>query len=286
MKKIKFKRRKTKIFMTKYFMILVLLVFVISMGSAYAVFSQQISISGTVTGNMTFTYYFEKPSSWTGSTTYAYLWIDSTGAKIDAWPGVAMEYVENSSSGKPVYKLEISSTKNSSYYNFNFDHIIFNDNTNQTFDMTINRSSNNNQLATIEPTYSSSTEKRIFAKLPKTWSPVSAYIWNNSSGNNTGAWPGTDISANKISEEGYVITVSNAYDRIIFNRARDTSLTSSDVKQTIDLTIPSSQDMTFVAGSTPNSENKLKGSWSNTFALGRWSGNYVNPSTLSPSHTH
>lgn len=195
-------------------------------------------------------------------------------------------YVENSSSGKPVYKLEISSTKNSSYYNFNFDHIIFNDNTNQTFDMTINRSSNNNQLATIEPTYSSSTEKRIFAKLPKTWSPVSAYIWNNSSGNNTGAWPGTDISANKISEEGYVITVSNAYDRIIFNRARDTSLTSSDVKQTIDLTIPSSQDMTFVAGSTPNSENKLKGSWSNTFALGRWSGNYVNPSTLSPSHTH
>lgn len=95
------------------------------------------------------------------------------------------------------------------------------------------------------------------------------------------AWPGTDISSNKISEEGYVLTVSNAYDRIIFNR---TNAPAGEIKQTIDITIPSSQDMTFVSGGT--SGNKLNGSWSNLYVICNWSGNYINTPTPSPSHTH
>ena len=95
------------------------------------------------------------------------------------------------------------------------------------------------------------------------------------------AWPGTDISGNRISEEGYVITVSNAYDRIIFNR---TNAPTGEIKQTIDITIPSSQDMTFVSGGT--SGNKLNGSWSNLYVICNWSGKYGIPATPTTSHTH
>lgn len=185
MKKEKFKLKSKRIFLSKYFVIFVLIIFMSFMGSAYAIFNQTLTINGTINWNMVYTYYFEAPSNWNGSNIHAYLWNDVSQTKVDTWPGLAISSCGTSNSGKTVYKIEISSTVNSGYYNFDYDHVIFNDGTYQTFDIALDKMANVNSLAVVEPTYSSSTEKRIFAKLPKSWTTMYAYVWNNASRSQT-----------------------------------------------------------------------------------------------------
>ena len=136
MKKEKFKLKSKRIFLSKYFVIFVLIIFMSFMGSAYAIFNQTLTINGTVNWNMVYTYYFEAPTNWNGSNIHAYLWNDAAQTKVDNWPGLSISSCGTSNSGKTVYKIE---------------------------------------------TYTSSTEKRIFAKLPKAWTTMYAYVWNNAS---------------------------------------------------------------------------------------------------------
>lgn len=61
------------------------------------------------------TIYFTNNKHWT-DTIYAYVWNDSTGERLDNWPGVEMEYVETNSYGEEIYKIEVNLSK--------YDHII------------------------------------------------------------------------------------------------------------------------------------------------------------------
>ena len=61
------------------------------------------------------TIYFTNNKHWT-DTIYAYVWNDSTGERLDNWPGVEMEYVETNSYGEEIYKIEINLSK--------YDHLI------------------------------------------------------------------------------------------------------------------------------------------------------------------
>ena len=48
MKKIKFKRKSKRIFFNKFFIIFVLIVFILSISSAYALLSEELTINGKV----------------------------------------------------------------------------------------------------------------------------------------------------------------------------------------------------------------------------------------------
>ena len=68
------------------------------------------------------------------------------------------------------------------------------------------------------------------------------YMWNSSSMVNGGAWPGTPMSG---SGGVYTATVSNQYDRIIFN---------SGSNQTLDLTITGSMEYSLKSSKVPNGD--------------------------------
>ena len=77
MKKVKIKRkRNTNIFSTRSLLLIFIAIIVFS-SSAYAIFQESLTITGTVSGNLeNYTYYFKAPSGW-GNTMNAYYWNSS-----------------------------------------------------------------------------------------------------------------------------------------------------------------------------------------------------------------
>ena len=225
-------------------------------------------------GIATYTYYFKLPNGWRGNSLHAHIWnskVESSSTHVGTtWPGLAMKHVDGN-----IYKVEVTSDKN--FYS-TFDSIIFNDATSnsdssaqQTMDISIDRTKNNNNLYTIS-SYSSQTQTRIFFKAPSSYSSVWAYMWYiDNSGNAVynAPWPGVDITNNKFSADGYYVIADNKYNQIIFSDH------GSDSAKTPDLYIPSSQDMTYELGP----------GWKKDYTFGSWS-EYITPETLSPSHSH
>lgn len=252
--------RRKKYFSIKFLLFAVLIIF-IGMSSSYAIITQKLSIKGDISGEAVFTYYFNKPSDWNGSNMHAYIWVNN-GGEIAAWPGLAMSYVTTNNS-TDVYKIEV--TSDMAYYtDHNF--IIFNDGSNQTINIQLNRFENNNQIFTV----GGDSEKQILAWNRFTsWGDgnVYAYLWNSSTGENIANWPGVDITSNIISENLYGIEIEKGkYDRIIFN------INGNNTKQTDDLTINFSDD------------ERYDGSW-HSITAGHWS-NYIQSSNLTSSHTN
>ena len=174
-------------------MILMLFIFLITMSSAYAALNQELNVVGNVTASMVYTYCFEVPSGWNTSSMHAYLWKEGVTPAV-AFPGVTMSSAGTSSSGKPVYKVEVSSTVNTSaYYNLNYDHIIFTDKSSgskQTIDIPLDKIKQNNNLFVIG-TYESSTKLRCFFQYDKDREiRIYAYMWNGATGQNNATWPG------------------------------------------------------------------------------------------------
>lgn len=229
-------------------------------------------------GIATYTYYFKVPDDWKSKDIHAHIWnskSEKQGNHIGTdWPGLPMQQVDGS-----IYKVEVSS--NESFYS-SYDSIIFNDvgydnetGTHQTSDLTLDRAKNNNQLYKIEK-YSDPTHKRVFIKIPGNWenTTIYAYAWRTVNGQtiNNQSWPGVNITANKFSIDGYwYIVDTSKFNQIIFS----TSNSNAYPNQTSDLTIPSSQDMTY----------GFDNGWTDYYTFGSWS-DYITPETLEPSHSH
>ena len=277
MKKVKFKRKSKRIFLKKYFMIFVLFVFLFVMSSAYAIYSERLTVSGTVTGELIYTYYFEKPSNWRGEYLHAHVWQNTSNGTT--WPGLTMTQVSGS-----VYKVEV--TQDMSFYS-NHAYIIFNDcaysgdpNGTQTADIPLDRLQNNNQIFSLN-TYSSTTKTRLFLKVSSNWTNMYAYMWG--SGGENRAWPGVPFSEmsgfsyQKISASVYELIFDNSeysqYQNIIFNRG-------SGSTKTKDLSFPPpGQDYTYDWVDTGNN-------WvSGLYNFGYWS-DYISYPSLTPSHSH
>lgn len=266
MKKIKFKRKSKSTFFSTHFFILIFIAIIVLTSTAYAVLNETLILTGTVNGQMVYTYYFEKPDTWTGSNMHAHIWIN--GGIGTNWPGLSMEYYATRNN-KEIYKIDV--TSDMAFYS-GHNYIIFNDGSNQTINIPLDPSSHYNNLFTC----GSATGKQILAFNRFNWWPgtkVYAYLWNASTGINNAAWPGVEITNNLISENLYAIEVTpNVYDHIIFNNGTNFT-NSSDKKQTADLTINSTNDM------------RYDGSW-HTIITGSWNDNFIIPASLSPSHSN
>lgn len=136
MKKEKFKiKHKNRIFFGSRFIALLVVIVLLILSSTYAMFSGSLTITGTVTGNISeFTYYFNNSNNW--SSVYAYIWKANPESVPVAWPGTAMTW----DSTHNAYKVTFSASTD-------HDRIIFNDgSSNQTVDLKIDPYSINNYI--------------------------------------------------------------------------------------------------------------------------------------------
>lgn len=271
MKKVKIKRkRNTNIFSTRSLLLIFIAIIVFS-SSAYAIFQESLTITGTVSGNLeNYTYYFKAPSGW-GNTMNAYYW-NSSDTSTMSWPGVAMTEHDSNNS---IYKIDIPTSTN-------FDYIIFNDGTNQTANIQIDKASNNNQLFTCQ---NSNGRQALAFNRFSDWpgTRVFVYLWNSTTGVNNGAFPGQEITSNLISINLYAIDVTqNTYDYVIFSNGGSLvydSSQKSNRRQTGDLQITSTGDL------------RYDGTWhSLTLLPGYWGGwdtyETYHAINLSPTHIH
>ena len=275
MRKIKFKRKSKKIFFSRRFFLLIFISIIILSSSAYAIFTERLTINGTVTGQIVYTYYFEKPSDW--EVAYAYLW-DNESNKFSDWPGTSMTSTGKTSNGNTVYKITIS--KDAPNYR-EYKNIIFSNGVTSPSDGNFAKKtadipitiSNNNMLYSL----SSSSTIRI-SYYSSSFTDVYAYIWRNSdeAKYNNKIWPGTNITASKSGNIYYIDLPSNTiYDRIIFNNG-----SGGDTNQTKNLIIPKNS-----AIYNYNHDNTTKpNDFTWFYSEGSWS-NYITYPTFSPSHT-
>lgn len=232
MKREKFKRSYHKNIFSTHFFLLIFIAIIVFSSSAYAIFNEKLTISGTVTGQAVYTYYFERPSDW-GDTITAHVWTKGGSAGTSWTDRLPMSYIENSSKGNPIYSVKITATdpKTSAFYT-SHDQIIFTDGSNQTVDILIDKTKHNNKLYTLSASYAEAnpTKKRLAVKWGA-WSSVYAYIWYNNNGTDyyfdgtnfqaTNNWPGIEITNNKLSNDVFYIeydkTVLPSGTKIIFN---------------------------------------------------------------------
>lgn len=211
MRKEKFKRKSQKVFFSPRFILLMCIVIIVFTSSAYAIFTESLTITGTVTGQITYTYYFEKPSDW--STVNAYLWVEPS-TSYSAWPGTAMTATGNNSTrGLPIYKIEIKPGE-ANYRQY--EKIIFNNGNNiQTVNISLT-AQNNNQLYYFPTT---GTRRLIFyTKNGEHGSQTYAYVWKQG-GSALAGWPGTDVTSTyNSSNKTYYMDVTHDYNYFIVNR--------------------------------------------------------------------
>lgn len=78
------------------------------------------------------TVYYSNSNKWQGDI-YAYCWNDATKENNAAWPGVKCAYVSTNEFGESIYSYEADASK--------YDRIIFNNNSNQTKNLSLNDAS-------------------------------------------------------------------------------------------------------------------------------------------------
>ena len=234
MKKEKFKLKNKKILSVKFITLLVVIV-LLALSSTYAMFSERLSITGTVTGNITeFTYYFKKPSGW-GNNIKAYYWQDSPRINPVGWPGAAMTWDSNVNA----YKITINNTSANVH-----DRIIFNDGSNQTADLVIDPYFVNNRIYDPTGTYTVSGMQRLSFKNSSNWSDVYACFFNTAS-EYTNSWPGIKITNNVLTINTYYYEVTRGqYKYVVFNDG------VSGGNATGDIFIPDGSDLIYNPSST------------------------------------
>ena len=169
--------------------------------------------------------YFNNNQNW--SKVNAYAWNETTHKSNSNWPGVELTTTAIDQDGNTCY-----------VYNFDmdqYDHIIFNDGSNQTVDITVNGSKEytlgdfyNNKYNVNESTFVQYTDPvdpvdpvetiTVDFKNDLNWSQVYVYLWRG--GYNNG-WPGVEATLLGKDVDGftaYSITVDlSEFDMIIFN---------------------------------------------------------------------
>ena len=271
MKKNKIKIKK--IFNIKLFLLIILISFLV-MSSSYAMLSQRIIIGGTINGQKVYTYYFKKPADWNGSNMHAYIWTDG-GSNTAAWPGQAMQYY-TTSDGFEIYKVSVTSDING-YTTHN--RIIFNDGSNQTLNISLNKDQNFNNILVC----GGENGKQVLGVNRNSGWPGNktyAYLWNSSTGIKNADWPGIEISNNELSLNLYATeTEKNIYDKIIFNNGSyshgDLS-SKSDQRQTADLSIDFTTDKYYREGTGWIDLTQPAGHWSNYILCSNLTSNHIN----------
>ena len=232
MKKEKFKiKSKKRVFGTK-FITLLLVAVLLAISTTYAMFTERLTITGTVTGNLAeYTYYFRNSKNWSGDI-YAYVFNRSSSSDTGygSWPGTKMTY--NSSTG--LYGVTFSG-------NVSHNYIIFNNGDgggSQTDDIAIVPFNVNNSVFDPTGSYNRPGYQRLIFNTEGNWSTVYAYLYNSDS-DKLESWPGVRIDrTNKLSNNYYFIeTERNRYKYIIFNNGN-----GGDNNQTVNLVIPHLSD--------------------------------------------
>lgn len=219
----------------------------LSLSIAYSLWGTELKIFSTVTlYEDTKTYYFERPSHWTGSTVYCYMWGGTSNIVQNAtFPGIAMSKVEGTSN---VYSYSVSKDDPNLRI---YDQLIFSTGSptgNRTVDISISNVASN-QIFKVEP-YSNGSSIRVYFYSDMSGSTIYAYAWN-SSGKQNAYWPGA--ATKKVSSSGYEYIIDcSVYNQIIFNDGSS---------QTADLTLPTQTDMTY---------NHITSSWYRLFHSGNW----------------
>ncbi|MCR5231784.1 MAG: starch-binding protein [Acholeplasmatales bacterium] len=178
--------------------------------------------------------YFANNYNWTNVN--AYCWNDSTGAKNASWPGVALTETAKDEDGNTCYVCEFDLDV--------FDHIIFNDGSSQTVDISVTDSkeyiisgTNYNKFSVSESEFKPYTGTdnpdpvdpdpedpevlTVYFKNDNNWTNVNAYMWNSQTLVNNGQWPGVAINSVGMDIDGYTAYALDVdltqFDRIIFN---------------------------------------------------------------------
>ena len=179
---------------------------------------------------------FQNDKDW--NQVYAYMW---RGGYNNSWPGVALKSLGYDTEGHMAYSIEVDLTE--------FDHIIFNngsgdktpdldltsETTGYTYDGTpydyVEGTGIIDPVDPIDPVEDDTIS--IVFKNDHNWDKVYAYIWNDATSENTGSWPGNEISSIGKDKDGYnaysVSFDTAKYDRIIF--------TNGNGDQTINLEV-------------------------------------------------
>ena len=210
--------------------------------------------------------YFANTNNW--SNVYAYCWNDETGAKNSSWPGVSLTETKIDENGNTCYVLDFDLDT--------YDHVIFNNSNDQTVDILVSGSTEYIISGSTNGKYNVSEVEFVEFDNPgpepygeievdfantNNWSNVYAYVWNATTLNNMGGWPGiklTTVGTDVNGYAGYTITVNlDTYDHIIFNNGN-----SGNGNQTADLALDSETTgftasglaYDFVESDTPDNE--------------------------------
>jgi hypothetical protein len=184
---------------------------------------------------------FQNDKDW--NQVYAYMW---RGGYNNGWPGVALKSLGYDTEGHMAYSIDVDLTE--------FDHIIFNNNSGaQTSDLELTSETtgytfDGNPYDYVEGTdiidpvdpidpVEDNTISIVF-KNDRNWDKVYAYIWNDETSENTGSWPGNEISSIGKDKDGYnaysVSFDTSKYDRIIFTNGNGDQTSNLEVtKETI-----------------------------------------------------
>ncbi len=201
----------------------------------YNAYSGQYSLTDSGTTRV----HAEVPGSWNNINIH--YWYDDGRGTV--WPGLPMNKV---SAGNFTYDIP-----------GDVPHIIINDGTNQTGDLTINPGEEvwidfGNDPQLINGRYTPTIEYKskdgvVHVSVPDGWGDVYYYCWDAFS-NALAAWPGTQIEE-KDSDGYYTVTIPGDITNIIINNGDETI--TDYRKQTEDLTISAGKESWIQVNSTP-----------------------------------
>ena len=228
MKKEKFKiKSRKRIFFGSKFIALMVVVVLLVLSSTYAMFSDRLLITGTVIGDLEYTYYFRNSQNWSGDI-YAHIYNRQSGTDTTyaAWPGTKMNY----DSSTRLYSVTFSG-------NVAHNYIVFNNGDgggSQTSDISINPLNVNRCVYDPSDTYNTPNTQRLSYTF-SSGTPY-AYLFNGASSVYE-PWPGINISGNTVTVNTYSIEINKNssmanYKYIIFNNNTNSS------SQTPNLVIP------------------------------------------------
>jgi fibro-slime domain-containing protein len=182
----------------------------------------------------TFTVNAKVPAHWGDNVNLHYWDAMNNGYSEVTWPGKAMGVIHNNYTGETTYTLTIPNYAT---------HVVINDGTNQSGDLTVVPGSTNeiSFSATYNATLLYTQEKvKIHATVPESWKEgtssenpliVSLYCWDNNDNKPAGTWPGTAMILEDINgTQWYTLEVPANVTNVIINN-------NNNGKQTADLTI-------------------------------------------------
>lgn len=231
--KIKYKRKNYKNFLLSVpFISIILILLILCISVSYARFSETLTVQGTITGSYTpiiekttYTYYFERPSTWESTTIYAHMWSDTTGNQT-TWPGTVM-----TNEGNNIYSVTVNISDGYDWVSFqNGSSSQFSDKTKRV--LTGNISLANNDEKIFRGSLLQSTKTMYYEDFYGygTKYAINVYVWKDSNNN---VWPGKPATkcnfASPNNKDIYSFEIGTTYEYAIFTNKKTGSWQSSNL---------------------------------------------------------